>query len=371
MKIPLVDLKSQYESLKPDIDSAIQSILDETAFIGGPRLSKFEQEFASLLGAQVCIGCGNGTDSLYIILKMLGVGPGDEVITVGNSWISTSEIISQTGAVPVFVDVEPNYYTLDPALVEARITPKTRAVIPVHLYGQACRIDAIQKVCDRHSLFLIEDCAQAHLAEFQGHRVGLFGQAGSFSFYPGKNLGAYGDAGCIVTNDQELGKKCRMYANHGALVKHEHQIEGINSRLDTLQAAILSVKLPHLEEWTEARIRNAAIYRKFLEGVSEIVLPAVRPETKHVFHLFVIQAERRDDLADHLSSLGVQTGLHYPTPLPFLPCYSRLNHSPEDFPVIHSLSKRILSLPMFPELTQDQLQFVANGIKEFYSREGR
>ncbi len=267
MKIPFVDLKAQYQSIKPEIDGAIAKVIEKTAFIGGSFVSDFESEFAAAYGIKHVIGCGNGTDSLFILMKMMGIGPGDEVITVANSWISSSETISQTGARPVFVDAEAEYYSMNENLLEQKITAKTKAVIAVHLQGQMCNIEVIKNICDRHKISLIEDCAQSHFSEFKGKRAGFFGHAGSISFYPGKNLGAYGDAGCIITNDDALAEKCRMYAHHGALKKHQHQIEGINSRLDGLQAAILSAKLPHLASWTEKRIQNAALYNKWLTGI--------------------------------------------------------------------------------------------------------
>ena len=235
MKIPFVDLKAQYESIKPEIDGAISAVINQTAFIGGSFVRDFEEAFARAYAVKHAIGCGNGTDSLYILMKMMGIGSGDEVITAANSWISSSETITQTGAKPVFVDVHPEYYSMDESKLQERITKSTRAVIAVHLQGQMCDIETIKKICDRHKLFLIEDCAQSHFSEFRGKRAGLSGHAGSFSFYPGKNLGAYGDAGCIITNDDTLADKCRMYSHHGALKKHQHQMEGINSRLDGLQ----------------------------------------------------------------------------------------------------------------------------------------
>ncbi len=308
------------------------------------------------------ISCANGTDSLYILMKMLGIGEGDEVITAANSWISSSETISQTGAKPVFVDVHPEYYSMDENKLEAKIDPHTKAVIVVHLQGQACEMDKIKAICDKHAVALIEDCAQSHFSEYKGKRVGLFGIAGSFSFYPGKNLGAYGDAGCIITNDDALAEKCRMYAQHGALKKHNHIIEGINSRLDGLQAAILSAKLPHLADWNAKRIQNAALYNKYLKGIKGICLPAQRPDTKHTWHLYVIRTKQRDKLAQWLSEKDIETSVHYPTALPNLPAYKYLGHKPEDFPVASSLQDEILSLPMFPELTEEMISYVAENI---------
>jgi dTDP-4-amino-4,6-dideoxygalactose transaminase len=365
MIIPFVDLKAQYQSIKPEIDSAIAQVIERTAFIGGSFVNDFESEFAAAYGIKHVIGCGNGTDSLFILMKMMGIGPGDEVITVANSWISSSETISQTGARPVFVDAESDYFSMNENLLEEKITAKTKAVIAVHLQGQMCNIEAIKKICDQHKLFLIEDCAQSHFSEFGGKRAGFFGHAASFSFYPGKNLGAYGDAGCIITNDDALAEKCRMYARHGALKKHQHDIEGINSRLDGLQAAILSAKLPHLASWTEKRIQNAALYHKHLDGIPGIILPKQRPETKHTWHLYVIRSKNRQKLAEYLTEKGIETSVHYPTALPNLPAYRYLGYKPTDFPVATELQDQILSLPMYPELTEELIKYIADSIRAF------
>jgi len=366
MHVPFVDLKAQYKSIQADIDHAIKEVIQETSFIGGKHPQAFEKQFAELYGVKHVIGCGNGTDSLFIIMKMLGIGAGDEVITVANSWISSSETITSTGARPVFIDVHPEYYSMDEMQLESKITNKTKAVIAVHLQGQVCAIEIIRSICSQHKLHLIEDCAQSHFSQYQATRAGLFGIASSFSFYPGKNLGAYGDAGCMITNDDELAAKCRMYANHGALKKHQHQIEGINSRLDSLQAAILTAKLPHIFVWTEKRIANAALYQLYLQNITEISLPLVRPESKHTFHLYVIRAHRRDELASWLKDKGIETAIHYPTALPNLSAYHYLSHSPSDFPIATRLQGEILSLPMYPELTEEMIQYVANSIKAFY-----
>lgn len=365
MKIPFVDLYAQYLSIKKDIDKAMESVITDTAFIGGKYVKAFEDEFASAYGMKHCIGVANGTDAIYILLKMLGIGKGDEVITVANSWISSSETISQAGAKPVFVDIEPGYSTIDVNLIEEKITPATKAIIPVHLQGQAADIKKIKALCDKHKLFLIEDCAQSHFTRFEGQNVGTFGIASTFSFYPGKNLGAYGDAGCILTNDDELASKVRMYANHGALKKHQHYMEGINSRLDGLQAAILSAKLPHLDTWNEKRIENAAYYTELLKDTPGIDLPVVRANTRHTFHLYVIRVDRRDELQAWLKEHGIETAVHYPTILPALPAYAYLGLKPEDFPVARQYQQQILSIPMYPELTRPQMEYIAGKIKEF------
>lgn len=364
MNVPFVDLRAQYRSIKQSIDEAIFKVIDETAFIGGEYVKEFERGFAGLVGVKHCIGVANGTDAIYITLKMLGIGPGDEVITTASSWISTSETISQTGATPVFVDIHPDTFTIDPSLIEGKITKHTKAIIPVHLYGQAAHISEINDLCKKHGLFLIEDCAQSHLSEENNKIVGTFGIASTFSFYPGKNLGAYGDAGAIITNDDSLAEKLRMYANHGALKKHEHKIEGVNSRLDSLQAAILSAKLPHLTEWTKRRIKNADLYVSGLKD-SKVIPPTVRKNTKHSFHLFVIRSDNRESLKKHLEANGIQTAIHYPTALPNLPAYKYLRHQPSDFPVASKYQSEILSLPMYPELSEKQINYVCDTIKGY------
>jgi dTDP-4-amino-4,6-dideoxygalactose transaminase len=368
MKIPFADLKAQYYSIKNEIDAAIAKVIDESAFIGGHFVKDFEGGFANAYGVKHVIGCGNGTDTLYVLMKMHGIGNGDEVITPANSWISSAESITQAGARPVFADVNPDYFSMDEDLVESKITKNTKAIIAVHLQGQMCEIEKIKNICTKHKLFLVEDCAQSHFSEFKGVKAGLFGVAGSFSFYPGKNLGAYGDAGCIITNNDELATKCKMFARHGALIKHQHQVEGINSRLDGIQAAILSAKLPHVIEWTEKRILLAALYNKYLSATDEIILPKVRPDTKHTYHVYVIRAQQRDNLMKFLSDNFIETSLHYPTPLPFLPAYNYLNHKTSDFPVANQLQKEILSLPMYAEMTEEMVQYVSEKIKTFYCK---
>lgn len=368
MNIPFVDLKAQYKNIQSAIDSAIANVINETAFIGGKYVKAFEKDFADLYAVNNVVSCANGTDSLYIIMKMLGIEKGDEVITVANSWISSSETISQTGATPVFVDIDPIYYSINEKLITAKITGNTKAIIAVHLQGQMCAIDIIKNICDKYNLYLIEDCAQAHFSELNGIRAGLRGIAGSFSFYPGKNLGAYGDAGCIITNDAEFAVKCSMYARHGALKKHQHQMEGINSRMDGLQAAILSAKLPYILEWTDKRIANASLYQKYLNGISEIVLPVVRPESKHTFHLYVIRAKSRDSLQQFLKENGIETAIHYPTALPNMPAYKYLGDGTKGFEIAAKFQSEILSLPMYPELSEEQIAFIAKCIKNFYNQ---
>lgn len=367
MNVPFVDLKAQYLSLKPEMDAAIQEVLENTAFIGGKPVETFEKAYAEKYGMKHCISCANGTDAIYVTLKALGIGFGDEVITVANSWISTSETITQAGARPVFVDID-EYFHIDPAKIEARITKKTKAVIPVHIFGQPADIKAVRDVCEKHKLHLIEDCAQSHFATLQGVKTGTFGIAGTFSFYPGKNLGAYGDGGAIVTDDEDLARKARLFANHGSLKKHIHEIEGINSRLDGIQAAVLSVKLEHIDDWNQARNSHALKYNALLGDIWQVKVPKFRPGTFHIFHLYVVRVPRRDDLAAFLKTKGVFTGIHYPVALPFMPAYRYLGHRPSDFPNAYECQDEILSLPMYPELADEQISYVADCIREFYRR---
>jgi dTDP-4-amino-4,6-dideoxygalactose transaminase len=366
MNIPFLDLKAQYISIKSEIDETIDTVIDRSAFVRGPNVDEFERGFAEKCGVKHCVSCANGTDAIYITLKALGIGPGDEVITVANSWISTSETITQTGARPVFVDIDPEYYHLDPALIEEVITPRTRAVIPVHLFGQPAKIDEILEICQRHGLPLVEDCAQAHFAEYLGRRVGTFGVAGTFSFYPGKNLGAYGDAGALVTDDDDIAMRALRFANHGSLRKHVHEVEGINSRLDGIQAAVLNVKMKYIDGWNRARNRNAGIYDRLLEGIGQVRTPKVREGAFHIYHLYVIRTEKRDELAAHLKTNGIATQIHYPTALPFMPAYRYLGHAPEDFPVAGWAQNKILSLPMYPELDEEKIAYVCDAVREFF-----
>lgn len=367
MNIPFVDLKAQYLSIKDEIDCAIQSVVSETAFIGGNYVKKFEIDFAQLYGIKHCISVANGTDSLYIIMKMLGIKNGDEVITSAYSWISSSETISQTGAKPVFVDINKEYYTIDEHKIEKYITPNTKAIIPVHIHGQVCDMNKIIEIAKKYNLFVIEDCAQSHFSQYKGMRAGTMSIASSFSFYPGKNLGAYGDAGCILTNDDYLADKFRMYANHGALKKHQHQIEGINSRMDGLQAAILSAKLPYILSWTKERRRCAETYLKLLKDNINVKCPSVRENSEHSFHLFLIQVDNREELQFFLKSNGIETVIHYPKALVNLKCYEYLNLNSDNYPNATYIESKILSLPLYPELTDDMIEFVVGKINEFYS----
>lgn len=368
MRIPFVDLRLQYESIQNEIDQAVKGVFANAQFIGGEPVKKFEHAFANQYQTKHCIGTGNGTDSLFIILKALGIGPGDEVITPAFSCIPSAECITLTGAAVVFADVDQQHYTLDPAQVEKKITTATKAVIAVHLYGQAAPLAQLKKLCDTHGLFLIEDCAQAHLTQEDNHLAGTVGIASAFSFYPTKNLGAYGDAGCMLTNNDELAKKMRRLANHGALKKDDHQVEGSNSRLDTLQAAILSVKLKHLQQWTAKRIAIADAYVSLLQDIPELTLPIVRENTTHTFHIFAVRTASRNQLKAHLAAAGIETMIHYPEGLPFTQAYRYKNHTPDDFRVTHQLQNEVLSLPVYPELNSVQIEWIAQNIRHYFSR---
>ena len=367
MKIPFVDLRAQYLTIKEEIDSAIAQVIDESAYIRGRHVDAFEQAWASALGMKRCVSCASGTDAIYLALRGLRVKAGDEVITSAHSWISTSEAITQAGGRVVFCDTDEETFTIDPDDIQRKITPATVGIIPVHLYGQPADMDAIMAAAKRHNLWVIEDCGQAHLARYKGQYVGTFGHAATFSFYPGKNLGAYGDAGCIVTNEDRFADWIATFARHGG--KGDHIMEGINSRMDGLQAAILNAKLPHLPAWTEARRCVAACYNGLLEKVGDLITPRVVPGCDHVYHLYVIRTENRDALREHLTQAGICTALNYPKALPFYPAYAYLGSVPEDFPVAYFNQSRILSLPIYPEMTKEMIirtvECIGNFFQEF------
>jgi len=373
MKIPFVDLKAQYLSIKPKMDAAVHEIIENTAFIKGKAVDDFEQNFAKAIGVKHCIGVGNGTDALIISLKTLSIGRGDEVIVPANSFIATSEAVTAAGARVVFVDNHPDTYNIDVSKIEAAITPKTKAVIAVHLYGQPAEMEPVLQIAKKHNLYVIEDAAQGHLAAYKPanlswKKTGTFGHMATFSFYPGKNLGAYGDAGAIVTNDDHLAKKARMFANHGRISKYDHEFEGVNSRMDGIQGAVLGVKLKHLPQWTEQRRAAAKYYSEKLKGVREITVPFVDNEkVKPVWHLYVIRTEKRDSLLSFLKNKGISAGIHYPIALPNLQAYAYLHHKPSDFPVASDYQNKILSLPIFPEITREQQDYVINAVKAFFA----
>jgi dTDP-4-amino-4,6-dideoxygalactose transaminase len=356
MNVPFVDLKVQYDSIKQEIDDAIQGVLNNTSFIGGSIVKSFEDSYAEFLSVKHCISCANGTDAIEVSLQALGIGSGDEVIVPAMSWIATSEAVTTIGAIPVFADILPKVHTIDPEQIRKKISSKTKAIIPVHLYGRPCEMTEIMKIAAEFNLYVIEDSAQAHGATYNNQKIGTFGNIATFSFYPGKNLGAYGDAGCMVTNDDELAIKCKMICNHGQLSKHDHQIEGRNSRMDTIQAAVLNVKLKYLEKWTHDRIENAKYYNELLKD-SGIVIPII-DQAKSVFHLYVINIDHRDEVKSNLYDLGVETQIHYPKALPALKPYQSSNDIKE-YPLADKLAKNGLSLPLFSELTKEQIEYVA------------
>lgn len=363
--VPFADLHAQYLTIKSEIDAAIADVIANSAFVRGPHVEQFEQSFASMMGTSHCVSCANGTDALYIAMVALGVRPGDEVVVPSMSWISTSETVSQAGGKVVFCDIDPETHTLDPSKLAKCITARTVGIIPVHLYGHPAPMDRIMEIARQHGIWVIEDCAQAHLAEINGRMVGTFGNVATFSFYPGKNLGAMGDAGAILTNDSALADRMAKFARHGGLKKGDHEIEGVNSRLDGIQAAILNAKLPHLHVWTERRRELASQYTAALTGISGLSLPTSSQNAKHVWHLYVVQTENREGLAKHLRGRGIQTSVNYPRALPFLPCYAHLQHRPEEFPEGHSLARRCLALPIYAEMTQEQLGYVSASIAAF------
>ena len=364
MKVPFVDLAAQYRSMKDEIDAAISAVIADSAFIRGSHVEAFERAWAKAVGVRHCVSCANGTDALQIAMRALDVKPGDEIITTAHTWISTSSMITQAGGRVVFCDVDPVTFNIDPAQIESRITPRTVGIVPVHLYGQPADMDPIMAIARKHGLWVIEDCAQAHLARYKGRLVGTFGNAATFSFYPSKNLGAYGDAGCIVTNDDRLSEWMGSFARHGG--KNEHVMEAINSRMDGMQAAILNAKIPHLPAWTDARRAVAAIYDRLLAGIGDVETPRVGPDRDHVYHLYVIRTDRRDALQAHLGAAGVATVLNYPKALPFYPAYAYLGHTPNDFPVAYRNQSRILSIPIYPEMPAEMTEYVVEQIGRFF-----
>ena len=362
--IPLVDLRANYLSIKEDIDTAISDTLRTCRFIGGDAVRTFEGQFADFLGTDSCVACGNGTDAIELALRGLQIGYGDEVIVPAISWIATSEAVTNVGAIPVFADVDPDTLTIDPDDVQRVISARSRAIVPVHLYGCPADLDALLPIAEAYGLRVIEDCAQAHGAEIGARKVGTIGHAGTFSFFPGKNLGAFGDAGAVVTNDADVAQRVRLLANHGQIRKNDHAMEGRNSRMDAIQAAILSVKLEHLQNWNDIRFKKATFYSRGLKGLP-VKLPPER--AKHVFHLYVIQLAQRDPLKLHLEKHGIATGIHYPRPLPSLDCYTERTRG-RSYPIASSACQRLLSLPIYPEITEAQQTRVIQAVKAFLVR---
>jgi dTDP-4-amino-4,6-dideoxygalactose transaminase len=363
--IKFLDLHAQYQGIREEVEEAIHDVIRQSAYIGGPFAAAFERDFAEYQRVKSCVGVGNGTDAIEIALEGLRLPPQSEVIVPANSFIATSEAVTRSGLRVVFADVDPATYTLDVEDVRRRIGPSTSAIVAVHLYGQPCDMEGILGLAQRHRLKVIEDCAQAHGAEYKGRRVGTLGDIGTFSFYPGKNLGAYGDAGAIVTNDEELAKRCRMIANHGRIEKYNHELEGRNSRMDGIQAAVLRVKLHHLDGWID---RRNAVARQYLEGlvnVGDVILPSVLPYVRHVFHLFVIRTGKRDRLKEHLQLREIETGVHYPIALPKLGAYAHLGMADADL-VANRLDDQLLSIPMGEHLSDSDVGSVVEGIRSFF-----
>ncbi len=363
MTVPFLNLRAAHDPLKAEIMAAIQQVIETSAFAGGSFVAKFDEEFAAYCHTKYSIGLGHGTEALWLPLLALGVGPGDEVITVPSTFMATAEAITYCGAKPVFIDIDESTYTMDPALLEKAITPKTKAIIPVHLFGQVADMDPILEIANRHGIPIVEDACQAHGAEYKGRRAGSIGAAGAFSFYPGKNLGAMGEAGATTTNDAELKAKIETLRDHGQRKKYHHSMIGWNARMDGMQGAILSIKLKHLERGNECRRTNAALYQKLLAGEKNIIVPQEAPGGKHVYHLFAIRTPKRDAVIDALAKLSIHCGIHYPIPVHLQEAYQGLGLGRGSFPVAERCADEFISLPMFPELTADQIETVVRELK--------
>jgi dTDP-4-amino-4,6-dideoxygalactose transaminase len=363
VKVPFVDLKAQYESIRPEIDAAIQRVLTHHEFILGVEAKEFEKEFAKHVHAKGAVGVASGTAALHLSLLACGVGAGDEVITTAHTFFATAEAIAQTGAKPVFVDINARTYNIDPERIDAAITPRTKAIVPVHLYGQTAPLDAILEIAQKHGLRVIEDAAQAHGAECGSRRSGAIGDLACFSFYPGKNLGAYGDAGAVTGDDETLLAKVRSLRDHGRTSKYQHDQIGYGERLDGIQAAILRAKLPHLEAWTEARRANARKYNELLQD-SQVVTPHEVPGNRHVYHLYVVRVANRDRVMEQLKAAGISSGIHYPIPMHQQPAFCHNGYAGLSLPATEKAASEIISLPMFPELTNEQIAYVADALKE-------
>ncbi len=363
MKVPLVDLQAQYASIKPEIDAAIARVLASCAFAGGPEVKAFEDAFAAYCGRAQCIGVSNGTSAIELAARALKIGPGDEVILPANTFFATAEGISILGATPVFVDVDEETALIDPGLIERAITKNTKLIIPVHLYGQMADMPRIMEIADRHGIPVVEDCAQSHGAMADGRKAGTFGVAATYSFYPGKNLGAYGEAGAVVTDDPAVADFTRLFREHGSVTKYLHKIVGRNDRMDGLQGAVLAAKLPHLNAWNAARRKWAAAYRELLKDDARVRIVAERPGSEGVYHLFVVRVADRDAVLKKLHAAGIGAGIHYPVPLHLQECYAHMAHKPGDFPAAERLCAEIISLPLYPELTDEHVAYVAQALK--------
>jgi dTDP-4-amino-4,6-dideoxygalactose transaminase len=364
MEVPFLDLKAQNRAVKAEILPLWEEILDSAGFIGGKHVNAFEEEFAHACGVKHCVAVNSGTDALRFIFLALGLEPADEIITVPNTFIATTESITQAGGKIVFVDIDPNTYNIDSAKIEEVITPRTRGIVPVHLYGQPADMDTILAIAKKHGIWVVEDACQAHLAEYNGRKAGSMGIAGAFSFYPGKNMGACGEGGAVTTNDEDLAAKVRMLRDHGQSKKYHHELEGYNGRCDAVQAAALRVKLKHLPVWNEARRKNAQSYFELLKDIDGIKLPVIHQNCLSVFHLFVIQVEERNMVQEALGKMGISTGLHYPIPLHLQKAYEHLGLTAGSFPMAEACGKRLLSLPMYPELTEEQISYVCDCLGE-------
>jgi dTDP-4-amino-4,6-dideoxygalactose transaminase len=364
-EIKFIDLYAQYLSLKKEIDFAISEVINKSEYVRGYFVEKFEEEFANITNSEYCVSCANGTDSLFIAMKALGVQPGDEVLVPAQTWISTSETVSLAGGKPVFCDINLDNFTINIEEIKNKITSRTVGIIPVHLYGHSAEMATISKISKEKKLWVIEDCAQAHLCRYSGKQVGGFGDIASYSFYPSKNLGAMGDAGALTTNNRDLAEKMARFARHGGLNKGEHDIEGMNSRLDGIQAAVLSVKLTKLHEWTHKRKIIANNYKKMMSDNRSIRLPMETSGVEHVWHLFVIMHEKRNELKEYLKQNGIPTLINYPVSLPFLPAYRHLAHSEKEFKVAYFTQQRILSLPLYPEMPEEHIEYIAKVINNF------
>ena len=364
MNVPFLDLRVQYRSIKEEISGAIGQVMNDCAFAGGPFVARFEEEFASFCACRSAVGVGSGTEALWLSLLALGIGEGDEVITVPNTFIATAEAITFSGARPVFVDIDEKTFNMDPELLERTITSRTRAIIPVHLFGQAADMDPIMEIARAHGLAVIEDACQAHGAQYRGRPAGSIGDAGCFSFYPGKNLGAYGEAGAVVTNRSDLAETIRHLRDHGQAEKYYHGTIGWNARMDGLQAAVLSVKLRYLPDWSEARRNNALIYDDLLNGMPGIITPVRAEYGKHVFHIYAIRVNHRNQIISELLKRGIHCGVHYPVPVHLQKAYSFLGLGEGSFPVAEKCARELISLPMFPELTEDKIKYVCDKIRQ-------
>lgn len=364
--IPLVDLKKQYQAIKGEIDKAVLGCIGESNFILGNSVKEFEEKFAEYCGTKFGVGVGNGTDALYLALRACGIREGDEVITTASTFIATAEAITLNGAKPVFVDINPQTFNIDTQKMEKAITDKTKAIIVVHLYGQPADLDEIKRIADLHDLIIIEDCAQAHGAEYKGKKVGSFGKAACFSFFPAKNLGCFGDGGMVITNDEGIYKKVQMLRNHGRVEKYAHEMEGVNSRLDEIQAKVLLIKLKYLDRWNNSRRDHAGYYNINLKNIKGLEIPYLPEWATPVYYVYTIRTKNREELKKYLNEKGIACGIYYPLPLHLQPAYKHLGYKKGDLPQTEEVADEILSLPIYPEMENDKIDFVVGKIKEFW-----